>query len=198
MNPRPCHSFTVLINFLFCLQLVEGSRGEDRQRESPSCLFCGHISLQGIVRKKGFCFVWKTLLVTASLKLSYRYILVIVEKLFVKNVFFHIAKNFFLEDYVIASVVRQFKKTEDHRCTVGDSWFPLYQVPYCKLLIRSEHTNRKQQCCGSGSGFWLDLDTGGQKLLKQRGEKLIIYFIFWSAVFSLLRVEGFSCTLNVF
>jgi hypothetical protein len=54
--------------------------------------------------EKRFLFCLKNLAGYGESQIEFR--LVNVEMLFVKNGFFHIAKNFFLEDYVIASVVR--------------------------------------------------------------------------------------------
>jgi hypothetical protein len=79
------------------------------------------------------------------------------------------------------------------------------------VLISAVHMmHRDNQCCGSGSGLepnlmgsldpYLDSQSGfGSRRAKMthKHRKKLINFFFWSAWCSLLRAEGFSCSLDI-
>ncbi len=75
-------------------------------------------------------------------------------------------------------------------------WY-VFSVRYCicfEWLLVLDLSS--YQCCGSGSWSGLDLNSSRAKMTYKNRKKLI-NFIFWSAGCSLLRAEGFSCSLNV-
>jgi len=132
------------------LQLVEGSGGEDRQRESPSRLFCGHISLQGILRKNVlFCLKKPAGYGDSLIQLHRKFF---PYQTIMPRVFYW--KILFMPQFLCNL------RNIGNCSIVGGSCFPLYR----KLLIFDQSTRTvKQLCCGSGSEFGLDLDPGAQK-----------------------------------
>ncbi len=105
---------------------------------------------------------------------------------------FHYPLPLRLENYRITYRVRQLISYLHIRLGY---YFP--RIPYTrKYSYRQWFESRFNQVSGSGSGFGIRNRIQEGKNYKQKQKKLRI-FMFWSDGCSLLRVEGFFCSLDV-